>query len=210
MSNELKQADDSVKQGMTQAMTSELEQMFGDLGKNWGWMMALGILFVIMGVVALGMPVVMTVATVFVFGAMLIVGGIFQIIDAFKCKGWKGVVWHVLIGLLYIAAGVIIMDDPGLSSLTLTLFLGAMIVAVGIVRIIMGIQLKPEIGWGWLVFGGIVSILLGAMILAKWPVSGLVVIGILVAVEMLVHGWSYIFLSLAAKNARKAIKEGQV
>ena len=209
MSEENKPASDTPQDPLAEAVAPELQQVFGDLGRNWGWMLALGILFIVMGTIALGMPVAMTLATVIFFGALLLVGGVFQIIDAVKCKGWKGVLWHVLIGLLYIAAGVIIFRDPGMSSLTLTAMLGGVIIGVGILRIVLGLQMKPEGGWGWLVFAGVISILLGVIILAKWPVSGLVVIGILVGVEMIIHGWSYIFLALAAKRARKAIVEAK-
>ncbi len=189
--------------------TPDPHRLFGDLGRNWGWMLALGVLFIVMGVVALGMPVAMTLATVFVFGAFLLAGGILQLFEAFRCKGWKGILWHVLIALLYVAAGVIILQDPALSSFTLTAMLGWMVVAIGVFRIVIGLQMRGQQGWGWLVFAGVVSILLGAVILAKWPVSGLLVIGVLVGVEMLLHGWSYVFLALAARRVRRAMEEGQ-
>jgi uncharacterized membrane protein HdeD (DUF308 family) len=187
-------------------MPLPLKEVFGDLGKNWGWLMALGILFVVLGVIALGMPVAMTLTTVVFFAVLLFAGGIFQIIDAFKCKGWKGTVWHVLIGLLYIVAAGVIFNNPALGSLTLTAMLGAIFIAIGLLRIVMSLQLKQQSGgWGWLLFAGIVSILLGAAILLKWPATGLVVIGVLVAIEMIIHGWSYVFMALAARKAHRII-----
>jgi uncharacterized membrane protein HdeD (DUF308 family) len=209
MSEEMKQSDGANESGAGKLLTPEVQELFGNLGKNWGWMMALGILFIVMGVIALGMPMFVTLVTVIYFGALLLLGGVFQIIDAFKCKGWKGITWHVLIGLLYIAAAIIIFSDPALSSLTITAMLGGLIIAIGIFRIILGFQVKPDKGWGWLVFSGVVSILLGAIILARWPFSGLVVIGIMVGVEIIFHGWSYVFLSLAAKKARKDLTEAR-
>jgi len=187
-------------------MPLPLKEVIGDLGKNWGWLMALGILFVVLGVIALGMPVAMTLTTVVFFAVLLFAGGIFQIIDAFKCKGWKGTVWHVLIGLLYIVAAGVIFNNPALGSLTLTAMLGAIFIAIGLLRIVMSLQLKQQSGgWGWLLFAGIVSILLGAAILLKWPATGLVVIGVLVAIEMIIHGWSYVFMALAARKAHRII-----
>lgn len=178
--------------------------VLGDLGKNWGWILGLGILFVVLGVVALGMPVAMTLTTVVLFGALLLAGGILQIVDAFKCEGWSARIWHVLIGLLYIAAGVVIFRNPALSSVTLTAVLGGVIIAVGVLRIIMGFQMKGALeGWVWLVIAGVVSLVLGGMILSRWPESSAVVIGVLVAVELIMHGWSYIFLGLTARKVRQ-------
>jgi hypothetical protein len=75
---------------------------------------------------------------------------------------------------------------------------------MGILRIIMGFQMKGKKGWGWLVFAGLVSLLLGGIILFEWPATGLWVIGLLVAIELIIHGWSYVFVALAA---RRTVKE---
>jgi uncharacterized membrane protein HdeD (DUF308 family) len=206
VNNDNETVDNVEKVKAGDGMPLPLKEVFGDLGKNWGWLMALGILFVVLGVIALGMPVAMTLTTVVFFAVLLFAGGIFQIIDAFKCKGWKGTVWHVLIGLLYIVAAGVIFNNPALGSLTLTAMLGAIFIAIGLLRIVMSLQLKQQSGgWGWLLFAGIVSILLGAAILLKWPATGLVVIGVLVAIEMIIHGWSYVFMALAARKAHRII-----
>ena len=206
MSNDNETVENAERVKARDGMPLPLKEVFGDLGKNWGWLMALGILFVVLGVIALGMPVAMTLTTVVFFAVLLFAGGVFQIIDAFKCRGWKGTVWHVLIGLLYIVAAGVIFNNPALGSLTLTAMLGAIFIAIGLLRIVMSLQLKQQSGgWGWLLFAGIVSILLGAAILLKWPATGLVVIGVLVAIEMIIHGWSYVFMALAARKAHRII-----
>ncbi|MGD8235324.1 MAG: HdeD family acid-resistance protein, partial [Chromatiales bacterium] len=166
MSNDNETVENAERVKAGDGMPLPLKEVFGDLGKNWGWLMALGILFVVLGVIALGMPVAMTLTTVVFFAVLLFAGGVFQIIDAFKCRGWKGTVWHVLIGLLYIVAAGVIFNNPALGSLTLTAMLGAIFIAIGLLRIVMSLQLKQQSGgWGWLLFAGIVSILLGAAIL---------------------------------------------
>jgi uncharacterized membrane protein HdeD (DUF308 family) len=179
-------------------------ERFGDLQKNWGWLLALGILFIILGTIGLGMTVVLTAASVWLFGVLMLVGGGFQFVDAFKCKGWKSVVWHVLIAVLYVIAGIVVMSQPLVAASILTLMLAGAITAVGIMRVIMAFQHRHSKGWVWPLVGGIVSIILGVMIFSQWPVSGLWVIGLFVAIEMIVNGWSYIFIALAAKNAGKA------
>lgn len=182
-------------------------EAFGEVGKNWGWLLALGVLFIILGTIGLGMTFTLTVASVLLFGVLILIGGVAQLVQAFQDKGWKSVVWHVLIALLYIAAGILVMRNPVGASLLLTVMLAGALVAVGVLRIIMAFQLRGDSGWVWLLIGGIVTLLLGFMIFAKWPVSGLWVIGLFVAVEMIVNGWSYIAIALAARRVRKAAAE---
>ncbi len=180
-------------------------EAFGEVSRNWGWLLALGILFVILGTIGLGMTFTLTVASVLFFGVLMLIGGGAQLVQAFQDKGWKSVIWHVLIALLYIGAGIIVVRNPVGASLLLTAMLAGALVAVGVVRIIMAFQLRGDSGWVWLLLGGIVTLLLGLMIFSKWPVSGLWVIGLFVAIEMIVNGWSYVAIALAARRAGKAV-----
>ncbi len=184
-------------------MTTDAQQVFGTLQQNWSWLLAVGILFIVLGVIGLGMLFQLTMISVMFFGVLLLIGGGAQFVDAFKCKGWKGVLWHVLMAILYIIAGITVIRDPVLASALLTLLLGGAIAGAGIVRVIMALQHRGTKGWSWTLVSGIISILLGVMIFAKWPVSGLWVIGLFVAVELIINGWSCIFIALAAKNAGK-------
>ncbi len=97
--------------------------------------------------------------------------------------------------------GIEIIARPMVASAVLTLLFASGIILVGIVRIVMAIQLRGLKNWGWPLLSGIVSVSLGLIIAAKWPVSGLFVISLFVAIELIIHGWSYIFIALAAKNA---------
>jgi uncharacterized membrane protein HdeD (DUF308 family) len=180
--------------------------LFGDLKKNWGWLLAFGILSVVLGTIGLGATATygLTLITVIFFGWLLIVGGGFQLIDAFYCKGWKGVLAQVLTALLYVLAGYLIIQDPILASSTFTLIIAAVLIAVGLLRSFTAFQHRALKGWVWSLLGGLISILLGAMIIAKWPASGLWVIGLFVAIELLLNGWSAIFIALAARRAHKA------
>jgi len=175
--------------------------VFGEVQRNWGWLLALGILFIVLGTLGLGMTVALTVASVIFFGIFILVGGILQLIQTFKCKGWKSILWHVIIGVLYIVAGFLITINPVGASLVLTMFLAVTLIVVGIIRIIVSFQVKDFRNWIWPFLGGIVSIILGGIIWAQWPISGLWVIGLFVAIELIVQGWSNIFLALAAKGA---------
>ena len=122
--------------------------IFGTLKKNWGWLLALGIVMIVLGTIGLYLTFALTLATVLFFGALILAGGVLQLIHAFSCKGWKSVLGHVLIALLYIAAGALIITDPVLASGVLTLVLAGILIAVGVIRISMGIQLRKAVA-GW-------------------------------------------------------------
>jgi uncharacterized membrane protein HdeD (DUF308 family) len=179
--------------------------VFGELKKNWGWLLALGIASIVLGTLGFYMTFALTLTSVLFFGVLLLVGGLFQLVQAFTCRGWKAVLWHVLIGLLYVAAGIDIIYDPVRASAVLTLVLAGILIAVGVSRIAMAFQLRGAVGgWYWSLLSGLVSILLGGMIIAQWPASGLWVIGLFVAIELVFNGWSTIFVALAARRAARA------
>ncbi len=175
-----------------------------DLKKNWGWLLALGLVSIVLGTLGFYMTFALTLASVLFFGVLILVAGVFQLVHAFTCTGWKSVLWHVLIALLYIAAGVDIMLNPARASLVLTLVLAGILVAVGVLRSVMAFQLRPASGWFWPLISGLVSIALGGMIVAQWPDSGLWVIGLFVAIELIFNGWSYVLIALAARKAARA------
>jgi uncharacterized membrane protein HdeD (DUF308 family) len=179
--------------------TLQAEALEG-LRQKWGWMLALGILFIVLGTIGLGMAFALTLASVLFFGVLLLVGGGAQLVGAFQTKGWKSTLWNILIALVYIGAGALVIYDPVGTSIALTLVIAAALVAIGVLRIIMAFQLRRARGWWWPLVAGIASIILGGMIYANLPVSGLWVIGLLVAIEMIFHGWSYVIVALAARS----------
>ncbi|MEA3277733.1 MAG: HdeD family acid-resistance protein [Pseudomonadota bacterium] len=178
------------------------ESLFGEAQKNWGWLLGLGVVSVILGTIGLGMTAALTLTSVLFFGILLAVGGAFQLVDAFKCKGWKGTLLHVLIGLVYLGTGIVMAADPLGAAVALTLLVGIAFVAVGVLRIGMALQHRGRQGWVWALIGGVVSIVLGVLVMSQWPVSGLWVLGLIIAVELIVNGWTYVFIGLAARRAR--------
>ena len=174
--------------------------VLGDLAHNWGWLLAQGILLVVLGTIGLGMTIWLTLASVFIFGVFLLIGGGVQIFQTFKCRGWGSILWHGLIAVLYVLAGISVMSDPLAASTLFTLLLAGALVGIGVVRLVMAFQLRGAKNWFWPLIGGIAAIVLGFMILARWPVSGLWVIGLFVAIEMIFGGWTYIFIALGARE----------
>lgn len=185
------------------SQTSPSEAIFGELRANWGWLFGMGILFVILGVAGLGRLLALSSVGALFFGVLIIIGGLVQFIEALKCKGWKGVAYHVLIAVLYMVGGVFVIWNPLAAKLLLTWILAAVLISVGIVRVVMALQMRATGSWFVPLLGGVISIILGGIILAHWPLSGLFVIGLFIAVELITNGCSYISIALATRRASK-------
>ncbi len=172
--------------------------------RGWQWLLGLGILFVFLGTIGLGMVVGLTLASVLFLGILLLIGGVFQIVDVFKSKQWKGAAGHALIAILYFIAGCIIIYDPFLVSTIITGLIAWILIIIGFVRIIMAFTLRHGTGWGWLLLAGVTSLVLGVLILMQWPFSGLWMLGLFIAIELLVNGWSYIFIAMMMRRVSSA------
>ena len=176
------------------------DEVFGELKKNWAWMLSLGIVMVILGVIGLGMTVLFNEIVVMYFGFLLLFGSGVQLMQAFRAEAWKGRVWHVLIALVYIVGGIIAVTEPVIAGMTLALLIAWTLIVIGVLRLVMALQMRGANGWLWTLLGGVLSVVLGVMIINEWPQSGLWVIGLFVAIEILFAGWSQIMIALAAKN----------
>ncbi len=187
-------------ENIEQQVEAAVEEVAGEVRKNWGWLLFMGSALVVLGVIGLGMVGFLTIGSMLYFGFMVLFGAILLFIDAFKAEGWKAKIWEILIAVVYALAGIVMIMRPGASAVWFTLFIAGFLFASGIFRIITGFQIREEVkGWGWTVFGGVASLVLALMIFNRWPVSGLWVIGLFVAIEMIMQGWSMITISLAAK-----------
>jgi uncharacterized membrane protein HdeD (DUF308 family) len=175
------------------------------LSRNWGWLLALGILMIILGAIAIAAPVAATIAVQFMLGWLLVITGIAEAIHAFMVRGWRGFLLELLSAVLYLGVGILLLVNPLEGALALTIVLAAFLVVEGIFKIIMAMRVRDHDGWGWLLASGILSVILGALIWAQWPASGLWVIGLLVGIQLLFTGWSLVMLALAARRRRHAL-----
>jgi uncharacterized membrane protein HdeD (DUF308 family) len=170
------------------------------LRAKWGWIVALGVVYFIVGLIALGSVVIATAASVLVVGVMMVIAGVAEVINAFQVKSWGKFLLWLLLGALYIVAGIIAFDNPLLAAVVLTLLLGATLVASGIVRIVLAFGMQGGTPWIWVVFSGVITLLLGIIILARWPVSSLYVLGIFLGVDLVLAGASWIAIGLGLKQ----------
>ena len=185
-------------------MTSDVSKSLGghiaDVRGKWGWFVALGVLMLIAGVIAFANLFLATVVSVYYIGALMIVGGIFEIIHAFQVKSWGGLIWWLLSGILYTLAGIVAFMNPILASSVLTLLLAVSLIAAGVLRIWVGVKARPETNWGWIVAAGVVTALAGIVIAIGWPVNSLFILGLFLAFDLIFQGWGYIAFGLGLRR----------
>ena len=181
--------------------TLALEQVgLQEVRRNWGWYLALGLVFVLLGTIAIGRSYLLTVVSVRFFGWLMIFGGIMEGIHAFwKERGWGGFFIDLLTSILYVVVGFMVVANPGATAVALTLLIAMFLIFGGIFRIAAAISVRYP-NWGSVLLHGVVNLLLGILIWRQWPLSGLWVIGLFIGIEMLFNGWSLVMLGLSAKN----------
>jgi uncharacterized membrane protein HdeD (DUF308 family) len=135
-----------------------------------------------------------------VVGIMMVIAGVAEVINAFQFKTWGKFVLWIVLGLLYIVAGILTFENPLLAAALLTLMLGIALVVSGVMRIILAFSMKEGMPWMWVVLSGVITLLLGFIVLAKWPVSSLYILGIFLGVDLVFAGVGWIFVGLGLKS----------
>lgn len=147
----------------------------------------LGIVMIIAGLLVLGDVALFTIISTIFIGWMAIIAGGFEVVHAFWTKGWGGFVRQLLLGILYLAFGIVLVSQPVTSAVILTYILGLLLLISGLVRIMVGVSHWQQSGWIMLV-SGVFGIIAGLIILTGLPATGLWVLGLLVGIDLLVHG----------------------
>jgi uncharacterized membrane protein HdeD (DUF308 family) len=147
----------------------------------------LGIVLILAGLLVLGDVALATLISTILIGAAAVVAGGFEIIHAFWTKGWGGFLWQLLLGALYVAAGIVLLSQPVSGALILTYALGLLLVISGVVRIMLSIGQRESGGWIMLL-SGIVGVLAGLVILTGFPMTGLWVLGLVLGIDLIMHG----------------------
>lgn len=170
-----------------------------DAHKYWGWFLALGILLIALGALAIGYAKWATEFTVIFLGFLLACAGVLQIVNGFYARKWTGVSLSMFLGLFYIVAGGVCIFKPIEGALGISLLIAALLLVGGLIRLVSALRFRFE-NWGWVVFNGFVSVLLGLLILAEWPASAIWVIGLFVGIDLLLMGCYWVWLSLAVRK----------
>jgi uncharacterized membrane protein HdeD (DUF308 family) len=139
------------------------------------------------------------VVSAIVFGVALLVAGLFEIVQAFWAEHWSGLFWRLLVGALYAVGGVVLIADPLAASVLLTLAFSAALIASGVMRIYLALAYWERHGW-LLLASGIVGVLAGLVVLLKWPLSGLWVFGLVVGIDLVLHGLWWVVTGWTARG----------
>ncbi len=180
------------------------EAILGGIKRASGWSIALGVLMIIAGIIAMLEPGLSGVVIALVIGWSAIFNGFAQIVFGFRTHGGWHVVLEVLLGIIYIIAGIYLLMHPVGGLLALTLFLAAFLLVYGIFALVLAFQIRPLYGWGWVLFDGIITILLGILIWAHWPFTADWVVGTLFGISIFVSGITRLMMSLAIRRVAQA------
>jgi len=158
-----------------------------EIKSSWVWFLSLGVLFVVLGVACISFDVTATFTTVLLFGWMLLIGGLFALVQAFTTGTWSGFFLFLLSALFRGFTGFLLVRYPVTGAESLTLVLASFFIVGGMFRAI-GFGLAKFPRWVWAVFSGIVSVALGVMLLAQWPVVSVWFIGFAIGVDLVFDG----------------------
>ena len=187
---------------MTQAGDTRVGFAIGIDPAKW-WIAALvGAALIVVALIVFGHLVAATLISTILIGAMLIAGSLFQIAHAFAERGWGGFALSLLVGLLYLATGLMLTINPAAGSLALTLLFAAFLLASGVVRVVLAFRFWHV--WGWLLLlSGALGILAGLVIMTGYPMTGLWVLGFCLGVDLFVHGLWWLGFALMLRGARQ-------
>ena len=171
------------------------------------WSILWGVSLIILGMVAVGSPFLAAVAVNVLIAWLIVLAGAVHIVLAFHAHGAGSLIWKLLVGIAYVCFGVYLIAHPVLGVASLTLVLASLFLVEAVLDIILFFRMRPLQGSGWVLFDGIVTLLLGLMIYMQWPSSSVWAIGTLVGVSMILSGVTRVMLSFAVRRATATVAE---
>jgi uncharacterized membrane protein HdeD (DUF308 family) len=162
---------------------------------HWGWFLAFGIILLALGIAAIVRSATTTMASMVVVGWLLIFAGVFEFVAAFMVGNWAGFFLHLLIAILCAIVGIMMLRRPVMSAEAWTLVMSIFFLVGGLYELISSLYYHLP-GWGWQAASGVVASILGILVAAGWPVSGLWAIGLFVGIDLVFFGWAWIMLAV--------------
>ena len=194
---------------MTELSSTQIQdirtKVLGAAAKVPGALIGLGILFIVLGMIGVAGQVLFSFVSVNVLGIFLFAGGILQGAHAFQSSGWKSVSVQLVFAVLYIVGALYVWAFPIPALEVITLWLAAIFFVTGVLRLISAFQHRHFGEWIWLLLSAVLSILMGVLIMNGYPESSLWLPGLLIAIELLLQGWSLLFLGFAARSVAKSV-----
>jgi len=172
-----------------------------EMRRDWAWFVGVGSVLLVLGILAISLPLAATITVAATVGWVLVIAGIIQAINTFENREHGGF-WLSLMGAaLKLAIGAIVIANPAGSAIALVMVGAAYLLVSGLFRTFAALEMRfPR--WGWAAFSGILAFALGLLLLAQWPVSGLYALGLFVGIDLIVDGLAFMLLGLRARNLR--------
>jgi len=164
-----------------------------------------GVSLIILGMVAVGSPMIAAVAVNAVIAWLIVLAGVVHLTVAFHTREAGSVIWRLLVGLAYVVFGIYLIAHPALGVASLTLLLASLFLVDSILNIVLFLKIRSDNASGWVLMDGIITLLLGLMIYAQWPSSSAWAIGTLVGVSMIFSGLTGVMVSVAVRKAADTI-----
>jgi uncharacterized membrane protein HdeD (DUF308 family) len=161
------------------------------------------VLMIVLGTFAVALPLATGIGVAILVAWTMIFGGFAHLAYAFAAEGAGSFFWRLLIGIAYIVGGFYLAFHPALSLVSLTLVLAAIFFAEGVMRIVFFFQVRSLPGAGWILFDGVITVVLGFLVARDWPSSSSWAIGTIVGVNLLVSGFTRLMYSVAARRVLK-------
>ena len=165
----------------------------------WGWFLAFGIGMLLLGVAAVVRSVTATVVSMLFFGWLLVLASGIEIAQAVMVGRWAGFFQHLLAAILFGVAGLLLVTRPLKSAEVVTLLMGMFFLVGGLFQLVGSVALALP-GWGWHAADGVITFVLGLLVLAGWPTSGLWVIGLFLGIDLILYGGAWIALALGLRT----------
>lgn len=172
-----------------------------DIKKSTNWIIALSVGLIILGVLAIFMPIIASAFFTAVVGWIALISGVVMIVQSFQSKPVRGFWLSLIVGIFYVIAGIYILFNLGAALLGLTLAFGVLFIVEGIYTIIMAFTNRAGHRSFWLVaLNGVVTLILGILVLNRFPFSAFWLIGLYVGISLLMSGISLLVAALAARR----------
>jgi len=169
--------------------------------KSTGWIIALSISLIVLGILAILLPALASAVFTSVIGWIVLISGVVMIVESFQSKPIRGFWLHLIVGVFYVIAGIYILFNIAAAMVALTFAFGVLFIAEGIYTIIMAFVNRAGHRMTWLVvLNGIVTLILGIMVLNRFPVSALWLIGLYVGISLLMTGVTALSAALAIRR----------
>ena len=169
------------------------------LQKQWPWLFGAGTLMSLIGLYMIASAYVATIFSVIFFGFLLVSAAMAHLVHTIAAHNWSGLFVSILLAILYGVSGLLCIFKPTIAAIDVTFLIAVLCFIGGLFKMISSLLMRFAT-WGWVFFNGLITFILGILIFAQWPLSGLWIIGTFVGIDVLLSGSCLIILSLQARK----------